>query len=251
MPRTLVEICIESPDDARAAAGADRLEICQALAAGGLTPSPGAQQEIRRIATLPLMTMIRPRPGGFTYSASEFTVMQRDIDAAIDFAADGIVFGLLTENATIDLPRTTQLIRQIRSSPRPIDVVFHRAFDFTPDPFDALDRLIDVGVTRVLTSGQKTTALQGAPLIRDLIHRAAGRIQILPAAGIRPENARPLIDQTGCTQLHASLRRPLRDRTFLSGAASLAAGPARADLSTTSTATDAEDLRALLESLPR
>ena len=211
MQRPLVEICIESVDDARAATGVDRFELCQALAVGGLTPSIGVQKALREFTQVPLMTMIRPRPGCFCYSESEYAVMQRDIDAAIELASDGIVFGILTQSGNIDLMRSEQLIRQIRSCNRQLDIVFHRAFDFTPDPFQALDRLIELGVTRVLTSGQQPTAVGGAGLIRALIERAAGRVQILPGGGIRPENVRALLNQTGCDQLHASLRTTISD----------------------------------------
>ena len=242
--RPLVEICIESPDDARAAAGADRLELCQALAVGGLTPSSGAQKEVRAVTNRPIMTMTRPRPGGFTYTASEFTVMQRDIEAAIELGADGIVFGILTDASTIDVARTTQLVHQIQSCSRTLDIVFHRAFDFVPDPFAALNQLIGAGVTRVLTSGQQATAMEGAPLIRDLVVHASGRIQILPGGGIRPENVAALIAQTRCDQVHASLRRA--SRTNSSRSISLAS--AAADV-TESSATSAQGVQALLAAL--
>jgi copper homeostasis protein len=238
--RTLVEICIESVDDAKAAAGVDRLELCQALAVGGLTPSIGVQKAVREFSKVPLMTMIRPRTGGFFYSEAEYNVMRRDIDAAIDLRSDGIVFGILTESGDIDMARSEQIVRQIRSCQRQLHVVFHRAFDFTPDPFEALDRLIELGVTRVLTSGQQPTATGGAALIRALVKWAAGRIQILPGGGIRPDNVCTLLDQTGCDQLHASLR------TAVTSAALRTVPLGDMSEETSFTATDAVLVRSLL-----
>ena len=211
MGRPVVEICIESVDDARAAAGVDRLELCEALAVGGLSPSIGVQKAVREFTKVPLMTMIRPRPGGFCYSETEYSVMRRDIDAAVEAGSDGIVFGILNESGEVDIARSEKIVRQIRSCDRPLDIVFHRAFDFTPDPFESLNRLIDLAVTRVLTSGQQPTAIGGAALIRTLVELAAGRIQILPGGGIRPDNVRALVNQTGCDQVHAALRAPVAD----------------------------------------
>lgn len=246
MGRPLVEICIESVDDAKAAAGADRLELCQALAVGGLTPSAGVQKEVRSATSLPVMTMIRPRPSGFCYSTSEFSVMRRDVDSAIELGANGVVFGVLTESANIDSSRTAELIRQVRGAGRPVDIVFHRAFDFTPDPFEALEQLIDLGVTRLLTSGQNPTALGGSSVIRELIVRAKGRIEIVPGSGIRPENVRQVISQTGCTQVHASLRAEVSDPTL--GSRSIQLGAA-GSCDPKFTATDARLVRSLLEVL--
>ncbi len=128
--------------------------------------------------------------------------MQRDIDLALAHGADGIVLGVLTEEGHVDRDRCRQLIRQVHGR----TVVFHRAFDVTPDPFLALEQLIDLGVHRVMTSGQETSAYNGAALIAELIRRAAGRIEVLPAAGINRFTVRDVIARTGCNQVHASLR---------------------------------------------
>jgi copper homeostasis protein len=201
--RILLEVCVASADDAAvaSAAGADRLELNAALALGGLTPSLGTIVEARQATALPLIVMIRPRPGGFCYSEREFRILRRDVDFALSNGADGIAFGVLTESGEID-ERVRQVVRQVGSK----QVVFHRAFDVTPDPFAALEALIDLGVRRVMTSGQEETAPQGAPLIRQLLDRAAGRIEILPAAGINRLSVADLVARTGCDQVHASLR---------------------------------------------
>jgi copper homeostasis protein len=202
--RILLETAVASVEDALAAqtGGADRLELSAALALGGVTPSLGTLIEVKKSVRLPVMVLIRPRPGGFAYSAAEFAVMQRDADQALAHGADGIVFGVLNGAGTVDVPRCRQLQGQAAGR----DTVFHRAFDVTADPLLSLDQLIDVGIYRVLTSGQERTAALGAALIARLVVRAARRIEILPAGGINGRNAADLVARTGCDQVHASLR---------------------------------------------
>jgi copper homeostasis protein len=217
-PRVTVEICIASVDDAVAAAGggADRVELNAALEVGGLTPSLGTLLEVRSAVSLPVIAMARPRPGGFCYSGAEFRTLRRDVDVALDHGADGVAFGLLTPDGRVDVRQCRQVVEQVGSRPggRFQGAVFHRAFDFTPDPLEALDTLIDLGIQRVMTSGQRRTAVEGADLIAALVRRAAGRIEILPAGGIRPGNAAALLARTGCDQLHASLRERRADESL-------------------------------------
>jgi copper homeostasis protein len=207
--RVLLEVGVGSVEDALAAqaGGADRLELNAALALGGLTPSPGTLIEVRAATSLSLFVMIRPRQAGFSYKAAEFRVMQRDLAWALDHGADGVVFGILHEDGTIDVPRCRQLLAGAAGRP----VVFHRAFDVTPAPFAALEQLIDLGVGRVMTSGQARTALEGAGLIAGLLRRAAGRIEVLPAGGITSANVSDLLTRTGCTQVHCGLRTDWHD----------------------------------------
>jgi copper homeostasis protein len=204
-----LEICIASVEDALAAqtGGADRVELNAALALGGLTPSLGMLLEVKQTIALPVMVMIRPRPGGFCYSAREFLVMQRDLDLAIANGADGAAFGILTAEGRVDVQRCRELLDQMGDR----EAVFHRAFDVTPDPSAALEQLIDLGVRRIMTSGQQATALQGAARITDLIRHSADRIEILPASGIHPGTVAAVVEQTGCTQVHASVRRIKKD----------------------------------------
>jgi copper homeostasis protein len=216
--RITVEICIASVGDAVTAAGggADRVELNAALELGGLTPSLGTLLEVRQAVTLPIIVMARPRPGGFCYSEAEFRTLRRDVDLALEHGADGVAFGVLTEAGRVDVPRCRQIVEQIgsRAGGRFQGAVFHRAFDFTPEPLEALDTLIDLGVRRVMTSGQRRTAIDGADLIAALLRRAAGRIEILPAGGIRPGNAAELLARTGCDQIHASLRERRSDESL-------------------------------------
>lgn len=205
----VVEVCVESVDDAVAAArgGAGRIELNAALSLDGLTPSPGLLIETRRAVKVPIITMARPRAGDFAYSASEFRVLRRDVEFALSHGADGVAFGILTPDRRIDARRCRAMVREVTRDNR--EAVFHRAFDAVADPFEALEQLIDLGVRRVMTSGGKPTALEGMAVIADLVRRAAGRIEILPAGGIRPVNVRRVVSQTGCDQVHSSLR----DRT--------------------------------------
>src|SRR5262245_44107620 len=165
--------------------------------------------DVKGAATLPVLVMVRPRPGGFAYSAADFRVMQRDTDLALQHGADGVVFGILTAEGHVDGERCRRLVRQVGERA----AVFHRAFDVTPDPLAALERLIDLGFRRVMTSGQEETAYNGAGLIAELIARAAGRIEVLPAGGINRFTVADVLARTGCDQVHASLRARQEDRS--------------------------------------
>jgi copper homeostasis protein len=201
MANILLEICCGSIDDAIQAenGGADRVELCSALFLGGLTPSIGTIQEAKKRLKIPVMVMVRPRGGGFCYTEPEMATMERDAEAAIDSGADGVVFGILQADGRIDEKRTRRMYKLIGKR----QAVFHRAFDVTPDPFKALEQLVDVGITRILTSGQKDTVPEGVELIAALIERAGKRIEILPGGGgLRPFNMREIIDKTGCRQVH-------------------------------------------------
>jgi copper homeostasis protein len=207
----LLEVCVASVEDALAAhsGGADRLELNTALSLGGLTPSLGSLIEVRRAVSLPVIAMARPRPGGFCYSDADFRTLCRDVDLLLEHGADGIAFGILHENGCIDAERCREVVRRIG----PREAVFHRAFDVTPDPLAALDCLIDLGVRRVLTSGQEATAYNGAALIAALIRRASRRIEVLPAGGINRFTVADVAARTCCDQVHASLRHSRQDRS--------------------------------------
>lgn len=210
-PPPILEIAVASLEGARVAAGAgaDRLELNSALELGGLTPSPGLLAEARAAVTIPIIAMVRPRPGGFCYTPDEFAVLLRDLDWALDHGGDGIAFGILEESGVVDRRRCEEVVRRARGR----EVVFHRAFDRAPDPFGALEALIDLGITRVMTSGGKAAAGEGRDLIRQLRERARGRIEILPAGGLTPEMLPGFLEWTGCDQAHASARGEGADPT--------------------------------------
>ncbi len=208
----LLEICCGSIDDAIQAerGGADRVELCSALFLGGLTPSLGTVQEAKARLKIPVIAMVRPRGGGFCYTDAEFATMQRDTRLALENGADGVVFGILKRDGAIDIERTRR-IRELIGLQR--QAVFHRAFDVTPDPFAALEQLIDLGITRVLTSGQQNTVGEGVELIRQLIGHARGRIEIMPGGGILPHELDHIIERTGCTQIHLTAFKTQYDRS--------------------------------------
>jgi copper homeostasis protein len=201
--RPLLEVCVASVEDALAAhaGGADRLELNAALPLGGLTPSLGTLIEVRQAVPLPVIAMARPRPAGFCYSEADFRTLRRDADLLLERGAAGIAFGILHEDGRIDAGRCREVVSQVGTR----EAVFHRAFDVTPDPFAALELLIDLGVRRVLTSGQEETAYNGTALIAALVRRAAGRIEVLPAGGINRFTVADVVRRTGCDQVHASL----------------------------------------------
>jgi copper homeostasis protein len=201
------EICVDSTAGVRAAreAGADRVELCANLVEGGTTPSLGAIKAAHAVGDVRLHVMIRPRGGDFLYDNDEFAQMEADIVAAGEAGADGVVFGLLLADGRIDKERTAKLM----SAARPMAVTFHRAFDLAADAQAALDTLIELGAERVLTSGQEETALRGLPLISEMIHRADGRIIVMPGGGINAGNARLIVRQSGCREIHFAALEPV------------------------------------------
>ncbi|MFC4722140.1 copper homeostasis protein CutC [Geojedonia litorea] len=196
-----LEICASNYQSAINAqtAGAHRIELCAELAVGGLTPSYGLLKQVIEVLNIPVFVLIRPRSGNFTYSSDEFNIMKHDIALCKNLGCDGIVSGVLKEDNTIDIERTKQLIKWSR----PLDFTFHRAYDWTPNPFEALQQLIDLGVERVLTSGQDNSAEEGLSNLIELQKMANKNIIILPGGGITIENAK-LFKDAGFNEIHAS-----------------------------------------------
>lgn len=209
MTRALVEIVCCSADDCAiaATAGADRVELCAALEVGGLTPSVGVLRASRAASTLPIMAMVRPRTAGFCYSRREFESMLLDAMAFADEGAEGIVTGVLDEEGHIDRGRCGELLRAAGS----LQKVCHRCFDVTPDPFEALETLIDLGFDRVLTSGQRANCMDGLELIHKLVEKADARIDILPGGGLKASDIPELVKRTGVTQVHLAPFEILED----------------------------------------
>jgi len=197
----LLEICACNYQSAVNAqiAGAHRIELCTELAVGGLTPSYGLLKQVLEVLTIPVFLLIRPRSGNFTYSETEFEIMKQDIQLCKDLGCSGIVSGVLNRDNTIDVERTKQLIELSK----PLPFTFHRAFDWTPNPFEALEQLIYLGAERVLTSGQEPSAKKGLELLKQLKAKAIDRITILPGGGINIENSKMFKD-LGFAELHAS-----------------------------------------------
>ncbi len=211
MRKVLLEICCGSIDDAieSEAGGADRVELCSSLFVGGLTPSVGTLIEAKARLRIPVVAMVRPRGGGFCYTEAEMSVMERDADAAVAHGADGVVFGILTPDGRVDLERNRRIRQRIGSR----QAVFHRAFDVTPDPYRAVDELVDLGITRILTSGQCDTVHEGLDLITRLVDHAGDRIEIMPGGGIRPYQLDEVLRRTGCRQVHVATWTARRDNS--------------------------------------
>jgi copper homeostasis protein len=202
--RRVLEVCIASVEDALAAAagGADRLELNSALELDGLTPSLGLFREVRQAVPLPIIAMVRCRGGDFCYSDYERRVMLRDAEMLLEAGVSGIACGGLLRDGRLD----RLFWEEISKITGTRELVFHRAFDCASQPETSLEELIELGTTRLLTSGGRPTAREGAETIARLRRQAQGRIQLLPGAGVSPENIAELLQITGCTQVHGTFR---------------------------------------------
>lgn len=208
--KRILEICADSIQSAVYAeeGGADRIELCENLAQGGVTPSAGKIRIAKQMLKVPVFVLIRPRKADFLYSGMEFELMLEDIRLAKALKADGIVSGVLTADGSIDLPRTDQLVE----AAWPLPFTFHRAIDMCRDPIEAVEQLADIGVKRILTSGQKVTAPEGHELIRRLVDRTAGKLSVMAGGGLRPSNLKPLMAIPGLKEFHASARHQVKTK---------------------------------------
>lgn len=203
----ILEISVYGPSDAVKAvhAGADRLELCAGIGTGGLSPSDGMIRMVREVVDVPLHIIARPREGGFVYNELEFPVLLKDIEHLQKIGVDGIATGVLTQDGQVDIPRMQMIIEKAF----PVDITFHRAFDYGSDQDQMLEDLIQIGVKRVLTSGGAPSAEEGAENIRNLVEQAAGRIIIMPGGGVRSKNLKKLAAQTGALEFHSSALMPV------------------------------------------
>jgi copper homeostasis protein len=198
--KTLIEVCVDSVESAIAAqiGGADRVELCDNLMEGGTTPSFAAIEIARKNLTIGLQVIIRPRGGDFLYTDLEFEIMQRDIEIAKKLGVDGIVIGILKKNGEVDIERTGKLIELAK----PMSVTFHRAFDVTKNARKTLSSLIELGIDRVLTSGQEPTAFEGSDLISDLIKLAEEKIIVMACGNLTMKNVKKFVEKTKVKEIH-------------------------------------------------
>ncbi len=203
MEQLKLEVCCADLTSVRAAVegGAHRIELCQALSLDGLTPSIGMIEQAVGIG-IHTQVLIRPREGHFIYSPDEVACMVKDIKHARMAGAGGIVIGALLPDGNIDSESTKRLVDEAEG----LSITFHRAFDVCTNPEKALEQIISLGCHRLLTSGQAPTAEQGIPMLKHLVEQAAGRIIIMPGAGVNAENAHRILSQTGAREIHGSLR---------------------------------------------
>ena len=199
----LLEVCLEDPSAVRCAeeGGAGRVELCSALAVGGLAPSVEAMQLAREMTRLPIMAMVRARAGDFRCRGAELRSMGQQIERARRAGMNGIVTGCLLADGSIDRAQLEELVTLADGLP----VTFHRAFDHAPDAIAALELLVELGVSRVLTSGGAATAPAGAERLAQLVRRGAGRIVVMPGGGVRSDNAAELRRQTAAHEFHSSV----------------------------------------------
>lgn len=195
-----IEVCVEGIDGLLAAqkAGADRVELCASLLEGGLTPSIGVVREALKLSTIPFHVIVRPRGGDFLYSEHEFQSMLRDVEALRDLGVAGVVIGCLTADGRVDIERTRALVR----AAKPLSVTFHRAFDMTRDHREAIEDLVHCGVDRVLSSGQRPSALEGVDILRSSVDVAAGRLVVMACGGLHAGNIGDVLERTGAPEAH-------------------------------------------------
>lgn len=200
MREPLIEICVEGIDGLAAAqaGGADRVELCASLVEGGLTPSIGVIRAALGIATVPFHVIVRPRGGDFLYSEREYETMLADVAALRELRVPGVVVGCLTADGRIDEERMTALVE----AARPMRVTCHRAFDMTRDPEEAIEALVRCGVDRVLTSGQRDTAIEGLDVLKRTVAAAAGRIKIMACGELDETNISRVWNESGADELH-------------------------------------------------
>jgi len=199
-----LEICASSVASCIAAqqGGAKRIELCDNLLEGGTTPSYATIALAREKVDIDIYPIIRPRGGDFLYDDLEFAIMQKDIAMCKQLGCNGVVIGLLTADGQIDVTRTKILVEQAW----PMGVTFHRAFDMTADPLQALEDVISTGCERILTSGQRNTAPEGTELLKTLVQLAEERIIIMAGSGVRANNIVMLVQETGATEFHTTAR---------------------------------------------
>lgn len=236
MARRLLEVAANSLASALAAqaGGADRVELCSGLELGGLTPSMAQIAQVRERLSIPVYVLIRPRAGDFLYSDDELETMQRDIESCLSLGCDGVVFGALDADARVDMAHCKPLL----SAAGGMGVTFHRAFDVARDLRQALEDVVTLGAERVLTSGAAASAMAGAGTIAELIKQAAGRLVVMPGAGIHAANAAALAQATGAMEFHASAKtnRPSGMQWTNASLPDMAGGEIR---------TDADEVRAM------
>ena len=206
----ILEICANSYQSAVNAntAGAHRIELCSEISVGGTTPSYGLLKKVMADIDIPVHVLIRPRSGNFTYSGKEFDIMKENIRLCKDLGCAGIVAGVLHEDNTIDIKRTSELIELSK----PMSFTFHRAFDLVSKPKEALLQLIALDVHRLLTSGQEEKAENGIDLLIELQKLAKNKLTILPGSGINSENCIHF-KNTGFTEIHSSASKIISSKT--------------------------------------
>lgn len=203
-PKVILEVCVDSVASAVTAqkSGASRIELCSSLATGGLTPSAGLIKRVQATVNIPIHVLIRPREGDFLYSEDEIKTMKENITICKQMNVDGVVFGALNSDGTINVTVMKQLIQHASS----LQITFHRAIDMSVDSLAAIPILIQLGCSRVLTSGGMDSAVEGLSTIKKMQEIASNKIIIMPGGGITPNNVKTIVNVSGVIEIHASAR---------------------------------------------
>ena len=204
MPYISIELCAFNIQSCLVAekVGVARIELCDNPVEGGTTPSFGLIHKARSSVSMELYPIIRPRAGNFLYDEEELNIIKQDILLCKELACDGVSVGVQKQNGEIDIDRMKQVVEWAY----PMGVTCHRVFDRTPDPFKALEDVIESGCERILTSGQKTTAVEAIDVLAKLVQQAGDRISIMPGAGVRSNNIERLVNETGAKEFHTSAK---------------------------------------------
>lgn len=202
----MLEVCCGSFEDAMIASecGVKRVELNSALSLGGLTPSLGSLIMIKQYSDIEVVSMVRARAGGFCYTNYQYEQMLENLKLLLAYGTDGVSFGFLKEDRTVDVNRCQEFLENVRNEGR--KATFHRAFDCTRNPYEAIEQLIKLGFDRLLTSGQETTAEEGIRLLADLQRQYGNEIEIIAGSGVNENNAEKIIKETGIKQIHSTCR---------------------------------------------
>lgn len=201
--KVLKEVCVESFTDALKAQerGADRIELCENLSMGGTTPSYGTIKRAVEKLNIPVFPMIRPRGGDFCYSLDELEIMREDIKICKSLGVKGVVFGMLTEDKKIDF----DLVKEFVSLAYPMEVTFHKAIDELENPVEVIEELKNIGVKRILSSGTKVTALEGASVLNEMIKKAGKDLTIIVAGRVTKENFEEVFEKVASSEYHGKV----------------------------------------------
>ena len=202
----MIEVCCGSFEDAMMASecGVKRVELNSALSLGGLTPSLGSLIMIKQYSDIEVVSMVRARAGGFCYTNYQYEQMLENLKLLLAYGTDGVAFGFLNEDRTVDKNRCQEFLENVKNEGR--KATFHRAFDCTRDPYEAIETLIDIGFDRLLTSGQEAIAEEGISLLADLQKKYGNQIEIIAGCGVNENNAEKIMKKTGIKQLHSTCR---------------------------------------------
>lgn len=224
--KPIIEVCVGGYEDCLSAAlgGADRVELNAALSVGGLTPGMAVLKRVKQETGLKVICMVRPRAAGFCYSAKEKELMFEEAELLLQHGADGIAFGFLREDGSIEKESTAKMIDLVHQKGK--EAVFHRAFDVCRDAYGSIELLISLGADRILTSGGQAKAVDGKELLRKLQKAYGDRIQLLAGSGVNDQNARELVEYTGICQVHSSCKSYREDATTMGENVSYAYLPA-------------------------